>query len=668
MADSDDDLEEMRRLRNLARGQSSTTAMRRDQGDDSEESFAKQEDDNMASVMGFSGFGKKARTFDVSAMFEQTRRTAQQLTVKKPDDSPMSVKHTGKRAERANSAESSNSDDSEDTSDSDTEMIGPPMPPGFQAPSAAETSTSKKKQASLDDDDDDDDDEDDEEEDDDDNLVNRIPASHEIVLNHGAKTVSAISLDPSGSRLVTGGFDYEMKMWDFAAMDSSLHSFRSLQPCSSHQIKTLQYSITGDCILVAAAKAQAKVIDRDGFEVMECAKGDQYIVDMAKTKGHVASLNGACWNPKVKEEFITCSDDGTVRIWDFNQPKRQKEVIKFRSVGGRKTVPTCCTFSRDAKLIAAPCQDGSLQLWDVKKPFIRPTYHQKTAHAVGSDSTCIAFSYDNSVFATRGGDDTMKLWDLRNFKRPINVTTGLTNYFPVTDCVFSPDDKMLVTCTSVKKGQGEGKLIFLDRETFDTVTEIPCGDVGVARCLWHPKLNQIIVGCSNGDAKIFYDPNKSHRGAKLCVVKKKRKVKELDIVRNESIITPHMLRMYRKDQPKLLMSYKQSQKDRQDPVKSHRPDLPLKSGRGGRVGSGGASLSSYVAKVIAVNKKDDSNPREAILRHAKEASDNPFWISPAYSETQPKAIFQEESDEEVEDNTDVPHWAKKQKLDTDKDS
>ena len=60
----------------------------------------------------------------------------------------------------------------------------------------------------------------------------------------------------------------------------------------------------------------------------------------------------------------------TVRIWDFNNPKRQKDVVKFRSLQGRKTVPTCCAFSRDAKLIAAPCQDGTLQLWDVKKPFV----------------------------------------------------------------------------------------------------------------------------------------------------------------------------------------------------------------------------------------------------------------------------------------------------------
>ena len=37
-------------------------------------------------------------------------------------------------------------------------------------------------------------------------------------------------------------------------------------------------------MLVVSGNAQAKVLDRDGFNVMECIKGDQYIVDMANTK------------------------------------------------------------------------------------------------------------------------------------------------------------------------------------------------------------------------------------------------------------------------------------------------------------------------------------------------------------------------------------------------
>lgn len=47
---------------------------------------------------------------------------------------------------------------------------------------------------------------------------------------------------------------------------------------------------------------------------------------------------------------------------------------------------------------------------------------------------------------------------------------------------------------------------------------------------------------------------------------------------------------------------------------------------------GGSTLAQYVAKTIATQKpKDLTDPREAFLRHAKEAEENPMWISPAYA-------------------------------------
>ena len=44
-------------------------------------------------------------------------------------------------------------------------------------------------------------------------------------------------------------------------------------------------------ILIVAANSRAKVVDRDGFEKLECAKGDPYIVDMASTKVQNGSKN-----------------------------------------------------------------------------------------------------------------------------------------------------------------------------------------------------------------------------------------------------------------------------------------------------------------------------------------------------------------------------------------
>uniref|UniRef100_A0A672ZIC1 WD repeat-containing protein 70 n=1 Tax=Sphaeramia orbicularis TaxID=375764 RepID=A0A672ZIC1_9TELE len=566
-------------------------------------------DGDIASVMGFSGFGKKARTFDLDAIFEQTRRTAIERSqhvlvelnlciVLVPTTSIYIVVIRNKRGTFLFWAFSVFC----------MELICSTDPALTEQFGWFDNCTRSNTEYSI---------------------YFCCLLKEETPLSVSPQ-VSALGLDPSGARLVTGGYDFDVRFWDFAGMDQALQAFRSLQPCECHQIKSLQYSITGDVILVISGNSQAKVLDRDGFNVMECVKGDQYIVDMANTKGHTAMLNSGCWHPKIKEEFMTCSNDGTVRTWDLNSEKKHKSVFKPRSFQGKKVIPTCCTYSRDGKLIAAGCQDGTIQIWD-RNLSVHTKFHCRQAHTPGSDTSCVTFSYDGMTLASRGGDDTLKTWDIRNFKKPVNMAAGLTNYFSVTDCCFSPDDKLLVTGTSVKKDEGNGKLVFFDRASFQRVYEIEVTNASVVRCLWHPKLNQIMVGTGNGLAKVYYDPVKSHRGAKLCVVKSKRKEKQAEMLTQDYIITPHALPMFREARQR--STRKQLEKDRLDPKKSHKPEPPVSGpGRGGRVAAHGGTLSSFIVKNIALDKTDDSNPREAILRHAKEASENPYWVAPAYKQ------------------------------------
>ena len=221
-------------------------------------------------------------------------------------------------------------EESEEDEDDD-DFIGPPLPLSLlekKQTEAIETKNKSKKQSKDSDDDSDDDDDDDDDDNDnsengsDDeggNLINKVPCSHEVTMHHGTKAITAIAADPSGARLASGSVDYDLSFWDFGGMDSSLRSFRTLQPCENHPIKCLQYSMTGDVILVISGSAQAKVLDRDGFEKCETVKGDQYITDMARTKGHVAALNSGCWHPFIKEEYLTCSQDSTCRMWILNK-------------------------------------------------------------------------------------------------------------------------------------------------------------------------------------------------------------------------------------------------------------------------------------------------------------------------------------------------------------
>ena len=259
---------------------------------------------------------KSARVFDVNEMFSLARETAQMLcgdaNVKLEEAATEDI---GKGEKTEVKEESSSPSESEEESDDDT--IGP-VPTqfdldsqnsgAFSAKSSDVNAPEKREQENSDSEDLDD-------QDIGDSLKNRLPTSQKVSLSHGNKTVSALALDPAGARLVTGGFDYEIKMFDFNGMDSNKRAFRTLTPFECHQIRSCAFSCSGDQILICSGSAQAKVFDRDGHELFECKKGDQYLADMARTKGHTSMLNCGVWNPKVKNEFLTCSYDGTLRTW-----------------------------------------------------------------------------------------------------------------------------------------------------------------------------------------------------------------------------------------------------------------------------------------------------------------------------------------------------------------
>ncbi|KAJ9587782.1 hypothetical protein L9F63_018808 [Diploptera punctata] len=573
------------------------------------------ENQKMKDVMGFGGFGKKSKQFNVEEMLKQVTKTAKERSRMTVATSVEKLTLHTRTGEEENKDENDSDDD---------DIIGPPVPKELN-----EKPRSTNKETKSDSDDDDNDEES--------NVTNKIPMSHEVSMLHGRKAVVAIAADPAGARLATGSVDYDVRFWDFAGMDATMQSFRTLQPCENHPIKGLQYSITGDVILVVSGMSQAKVVDRDGFEVAECVKGDQYIADMARTKGHTAPLNSGCWHPRTKEEFLTCSEDSTCRLWDVEKPQQHKAIIKARAQNGLKTIPTACAYSRDGNLVACACMDGSLQMWDHRKMFVNTSLLLRGAHQPGTETSCLAFSYLGSLLATRGCDNTLKLWDLRAFKKPLHVFEDLFSRYATTDCTFSPDDTMILTGESLQRGETNRKI----------VNEINVTDSHIIKAVWHAKLNQIFVGCGNGTVKVYYDNNRSMRGAKLCVVKTRRKVKQVEVVAAQQILTPHALPMFRQDKPKSIR--KQMERDRQDPVKSRRPDLPISSGQGGRVATSGGTLI-----------EDDQDPREAILRFAKEAAENPYWVSPAYTKTQPQPIF--ETSGEGDDEDDQGPSAKKTKL------
>lgn len=103
-----------------------------------------------------------------------------------------------------------------------------------------------------------------EEEEEEESMEDLVPVSAHVNIVHGLKSVSCLTLDSNGIRMITGGHDETMKMFDFTSMDKHFQAFRTIQPCPGRLLRAIEYSANNDMILVIPGDCQAIVVNREG--------------------------------------------------------------------------------------------------------------------------------------------------------------------------------------------------------------------------------------------------------------------------------------------------------------------------------------------------------------------------------------------------------------------
>ena len=146
-------------------------------------------------------------------------------------------------------------------------------------------------------------------------------------------------MDRAGARALTGGEDYQLRMFDFGGMKRDMRAFRKLEPSEGYPVNAVSFSptgasfasmlsgsaeskpacmlklclhlsrralciFTGDAFLVVTGSSQPKIYDRDGHELGEFVKGDMYIRDLRNTKGHLYRCCAGQWHPD--DRFAEC--------------------------------------------------------------------------------------------------------------------------------------------------------------------------------------------------------------------------------------------------------------------------------------------------------------------------------------------------------------------------
>lgn len=577
------------------------------------------EDDEALKQFLPTGFGKQIKEVDLAKQFERSKRQV----------APELVQSANRRsANDENDHDHSNENDSND-SDAD------------------------------DDDDDDDDDNGDEDE---------FPVSHELVLKTHERTVTTLTVDPSGSRLITGSSDCTVKFHDFASMTpTTLRAFKSADPSATkasansetHPVNHVEFNpLSPSQVLVISATPQAKILSRDGEVLTEFVKGDMYLRDMHNTKGHISAITTGTWHPTDKNLCVTAGTDSTLRIWDTNFQRTQKDVIvhKSRAAGsaGRTRITAVAWGSPvqgGSSILVAAALDGSLVMWGGDGPYTRPLAEIRDAHKKDTWTGGLAISADGRTVVSKGGDDLIKLWDTRKFKQPISAVEHLStsDQYANTNIRFSPDSSYIIT------GSPTGHLHILNPATLkpELVTPVTPGSPLIA-VLWHEKLNQIITGSANAETHVLYHPTMSSRGAAMVMSKapKRRHIDDdptltTDLsqgLSGESIVTPNGLltstsqasASYASRHPTLGMTASGRSRD------PRRPHIPMTTPF-----AKSQPDEMHIRNNIPLSSMRDEDPREALLKYAEKAEKEPMFTN-AWKHTQPKTIYAELSDDEEE--------------------
>lgn len=558
------------------------------------------EDDPMRAFLPTS-FGKKSKEADIAAQIDRSRRTV-------PISAPEASGGQGKKSQEP-----------------------------------------RKKQDSSDDDDDDSDDSDDSDDED------EFPVSHELVLKTHDRAVTTVSLDPAGGRLATASTDCFIKLHDFASMTpTTLRAFRTVDPyetkasaasSESHPIHHIEFNpLAGGVFLCVSAHPQAKIMSRDGDIITEFVKGDMYLRDMNNTKGHISEISTGTWHPTDKNLCVTAGTDSTLRIWDINNKRKQRDVVVFKSKAAGsagRTKMTAVAWGTPAQgsnnILVAAALDGSLVMYSGNSPFSRPAGEIRDAHKPQTWTSGIDISSDGRMVVTRGGDDLIKLWDTRKFTKPLVTVShpSTSDHYPTSNIKYAPNSTSIIT------GSATGHLHILNPGNLraEHVTPITPGSPLIT-VDWHPKINQIITGSANAETHVLYNPQMSTRGA-VDVMSRAPKKRHIDDnpeltmdqslgISGDSIVTPGAMGGSRKSGVTASGRSKDPRRPhipQQTPFQKNQPD------------------EKHVAENIPLARMLHEDPREALLKYADKAKSDPMFTK-AWSKTQPETQYAELSDEE----------------------
>jgi WD40 repeat protein len=276
----------------------------------------------------------------------------------------------------------------------------------------------------------------------------------------GSERIRAMALSPDGKRIVSGGDDNMLRLWDVST--GQLVG----RPLSGHTdlISSVAFSPDGKRIVSGSRDTTLRLwnasdgqpigppLDGHGGEISSVAfnrDGNRIVSGSwdktlrlwdAKTgkpigeplSGHMDWISSVAFSPD-GNRIVSGSRDTTLRLWDAKTGKPIGEPLS-----GHMHLVWSIAFSPNGMQIVSGSEDKTLRLWDASG---QPIGTPLSGHTKGVLS--VAFSPDGKRIVSGSEDKTLRLWDASS-RQPIGAPlTGHTN--SISGVAFSPDGKQIVS-------------------------------------------------------------------------------------------------------------------------------------------------------------------------------------------------------------------------------
>jgi WD40 repeat protein/serine/threonine protein kinase len=272
-------------------------------------------------------------------------------------------------------------------------------------------------------------------------------------------SVNSVALSPDGKRIVSGGGDNTVRVWDVDTGQNTL-------TLKGHTdvVDRVALSVDGKRIVSASEDKTVKAWDADTgqntltlrghtgavngvafspdgkrivsassdktIKVWDAVTGDQ----IRTLKGHTDGVSSVAVSPDGKR-IVSCSMDKTMKVWDAATGDEIRTLKDTAEVFG-------LALSANGKRIVSCSLGRTAQLWDVDTG-------QNILTLKGHNDTIIslALSVDGKRIISGCADGTVKVWDAATGQE-LRTLKGHTFY--VTGVAVSPDGKRIVSCSADK--------------------------------------------------------------------------------------------------------------------------------------------------------------------------------------------------------------------------